>query len=147
MRACKFSDKESDDARKQMAVHRTDNNTTTNQLSDQQKWVVVVAVKCDSNSSVNNTNATARRQPNNVTTNQQRDQQKWAVVVAAIATVTSVATTATQQSNSDATETVMDGNGWCDGNTTATAAMEGAMATQWQRKGKAIATRWQRDGN
>jgi hypothetical protein len=43
MRACKFSDKESKDARKQMAVHRADSNATTNQLRDQQKWVVVVA--------------------------------------------------------------------------------------------------------
>jgi hypothetical protein len=42
MRACKFSDKESKDARKQMAVHRTDSNATTNQQRDQQKWVVVV---------------------------------------------------------------------------------------------------------
>ena len=42
MRACKFSDKESKDARKQMAVHRADSNATTNQQRDQQKWVVVV---------------------------------------------------------------------------------------------------------
>ncbi len=44
MRACKFSDKESKDAGKQMAVHRTDSNATTNQQRDQQKWAVVVAV-------------------------------------------------------------------------------------------------------
>ena len=44
MRACKFSDKESQDARKQMMVHRVDNNATTNQQRDQQKWVVVMAV-------------------------------------------------------------------------------------------------------
>ena len=44
MRACKFSDKESKDARKQMAVHRADSNTTTNQQRDQQKLAVVVAV-------------------------------------------------------------------------------------------------------
>ena len=31
MSVCKFSDKESKDARKQMAVHRADNNATTNQ--------------------------------------------------------------------------------------------------------------------
>ena len=31
MRACKFSDKESKDARKQMAVHRADSNATINQ--------------------------------------------------------------------------------------------------------------------
>ena len=43
MRACKFSDKESKDARKQMAVHRADSNTTTNQQRDQQKLAVVVA--------------------------------------------------------------------------------------------------------
>ncbi len=43
MQACKFSDKESKDARKQMAVHRADSNATTNQRRDQQKWVVVVA--------------------------------------------------------------------------------------------------------
>ena len=43
MWACKFSDKESKDARKQMVVHHTDSNTTTNKRRDQQKWVVVVA--------------------------------------------------------------------------------------------------------
>ena len=43
MRACKFSDKESQDARKQMTVHRADNNATTNQQRDQQKWAVLVA--------------------------------------------------------------------------------------------------------
>ncbi len=43
MRVYKFSDKESKDARKQMAVHRTDSNATSNQRRDQQKWVVVVA--------------------------------------------------------------------------------------------------------
>ena len=31
MRACKFSDKESKDAGKQMAVHRADSNATINQ--------------------------------------------------------------------------------------------------------------------
>jgi hypothetical protein len=39
---CKFSDKESKDARKQMAVHNADSNTTTNQQRDQQKLAVVV---------------------------------------------------------------------------------------------------------
>ncbi len=43
MGACNFSDKESKDARKQMAVHCADNNATINQQRDQQKWVVVVA--------------------------------------------------------------------------------------------------------
>jgi hypothetical protein len=43
MRACKFSDKESKDTRKQMAVHHTDSNATPNQRRNQQKWVVVVA--------------------------------------------------------------------------------------------------------
>jgi hypothetical protein len=42
MRVCKFSDKESKDARKQMAVHRADSNTTTNLQRDQQKLAVVV---------------------------------------------------------------------------------------------------------
>ena len=45
IRACKFSDKESPGARKQITIHRADNNTTTNQQRDQQKWVVVVAAK------------------------------------------------------------------------------------------------------
>ncbi len=44
MRVCKFSDKESKDNWKQMAVHRADSNATTNQRRDQQKWAVVVAV-------------------------------------------------------------------------------------------------------
>jgi hypothetical protein len=43
MRVCKFSDKESSNAGKQMAVHHADSNATTNQRRDQQKWVVVVA--------------------------------------------------------------------------------------------------------
>ncbi len=43
MRVCKFSNKESKDAGKQMAVHRADINATTNQQRDQQKWAVVVA--------------------------------------------------------------------------------------------------------
>jgi hypothetical protein len=43
MRVCKFSDKESKDAGKQMAAHRADSNATTNQQRDQQQWVVVVA--------------------------------------------------------------------------------------------------------
>ena len=42
IRACKFSDKQSKDTRKQLAVHHADNNTTTNQQRDQQKWAVVV---------------------------------------------------------------------------------------------------------
>ncbi len=41
--ACKFSDKESKDVGKQMAVHCADSNATTNQQRDQQKWAVVVA--------------------------------------------------------------------------------------------------------
>ncbi len=44
MRACKFSDKESKDAGKQMEVRRADSNTTTNQQRDQQKLAVLVAV-------------------------------------------------------------------------------------------------------
>ncbi len=43
MRACKFSDKESKDAGKQMAVHRVDSNATINQRRDQQKWAVAAA--------------------------------------------------------------------------------------------------------
>ncbi len=43
MWACKFSDKENKDARKQTAIHRADSNTKTNQQRDQQKLVVVVA--------------------------------------------------------------------------------------------------------
>ena len=43
MRAGKFFDKESKDVRKQMAVHCTVNNATTNQRRNQQKWAVVVA--------------------------------------------------------------------------------------------------------
>jgi hypothetical protein len=42
MWACKFSDKQSKDTRKQMAIHHADNNTATNQQRDQQKWAVVV---------------------------------------------------------------------------------------------------------
>ena len=42
MRACRFSDKESKDSGKQMAVHRADSNARTNQRRDQLKWVVVV---------------------------------------------------------------------------------------------------------
>ena len=42
MWACKFSDKQSMDPRKQMAVHHADINATTNQQRDQQKWAVVV---------------------------------------------------------------------------------------------------------
>jgi hypothetical protein len=64
MRACKFSDKESKDARKQMAVNRADSNATTIQ---------------------------------------QRDQQKWVVAVVAIVKATTVATTATQRHDGDAT--------------------------------------------
>ncbi len=43
MQACRFSDKESKDAGKQMAVHRSDSKATTNQQRDQQKWALVVA--------------------------------------------------------------------------------------------------------
>jgi hypothetical protein len=53
------------------------------------------------------------------------------VVVATIATATAAvttATTATQRRGGDAKETVMDGDGWCDDNATATTAMEGATA-------------------
>ena len=42
MWACKFSDKQSTDARKQIAVHHPDIKGTTNQQRDQQKWAVVV---------------------------------------------------------------------------------------------------------
>jgi hypothetical protein len=54
MRACEFSDKESKDARKQMAVHRADSNATTNQQRDQQKWA-------DSNGSSDDGDAAARQ--------------------------------------------------------------------------------------
>ena len=79
---------------------------------------------------------------NNPTTNQCRDQQKWALLVAVIATATAAATTTTQRHDGKVTVTVMDGNGWCNGNTMATMAMEGVMATQWQHAGNG-----QRDSN
>ncbi len=44
MRACKFYDKQSMDARKQMSVQCADINATTNQQRVQQDWVVVVVV-------------------------------------------------------------------------------------------------------
>jgi hypothetical protein len=59
MRACRFSDKESKDARKQMAVHRADSNATTNQRRDQQKWAVVVAAIVTATAAA--TTATRRR--------------------------------------------------------------------------------------
>ena len=136
MQACKFTDKESKDVGKHMAVHRADSNTTTNQQRDQQKWEVVVAVIVTAKAPA--MTATRQRDGNDATTNQQRDQQKWAVVVVAIATATAAAmtvttaTTATQQRSGDATETVMDSNGWCDDNATATTVMEGVTATQQQ---------------
>jgi hypothetical protein len=57
---------------------------------------------------------------NNATTNQWRDQQKWAVEVAAIATAMAAATMATRRQVGNATGTVMDGDGRCNGNATAT---------------------------
>ncbi len=65
MRACKFSDKESKDARKQMAVHRADSNATTNQQRDQQKWVVVAAAIVTATAAA--TTATQRRDSNATT--------------------------------------------------------------------------------
>ncbi len=65
MRVCRFSDKESKDARKQMAVHRADSNTTTNQRRDQQKWAVVVAAIVTATAAV--TMATQQRNGNATT--------------------------------------------------------------------------------
>ena len=59
MRACRFSDKESKDSGKQMAVHRADSNATINQRRDQQKWAVVVAAIVTATAAV--TTATRRR--------------------------------------------------------------------------------------
>ena len=61
---------------------------------------------------------------------------KWAVVVATIATATAAAPTATMATmatgwrGGDAKETVMDGDGQCNDNTTATMAMEDTTATR-----------------
>ncbi len=122
MRACKFSDKESMYARKQMAVHRADSNATTNQQMDQQKWVVVVAAIVTATAAA--TTATRQRHKdattqrrNDATTNQQRDQQKWAVVVVAIATTTAAGD---------------NGNNGDDSNT----------AAWWQRNGDSDGRRW-----
>ena len=49
--------------------------------------------------------------------------------------MTAAATTATQQRNGNKMATVMEGNGRCGGNVTATTAMEGARAMQRQRNG------------
>ena len=65
MRACKFSDKESKDAGKQMAVHRADSNTTINQQSNQQKWAVAMAAIVTATAAV--TTATRRRDGNATT--------------------------------------------------------------------------------
>ena len=46
-----------------------------------------------------------------------------------IATATAAPTKATRQRNNNATETVMDGDGWCNGNAAATAT---AMQRQWK---------------
>ncbi len=48
-------------------------------------------------------------------------------MVAAIVTEMVAATTATGRLDGNATATVMDGNGWCNGNATATMAMEGVQ--------------------
>jgi hypothetical protein len=61
MRACKFSDKESKDAGKQMVVHLADSNATTNQRRDQQKWAVVVAVIVIATAAATTATATATR--------------------------------------------------------------------------------------
>ncbi len=61
MRACKFSDKESKDARKQMAGNRADSNTTTNQQRDQQKEGGGGGSNSDSNGSGDDGNATAQQ--------------------------------------------------------------------------------------
>ncbi len=61
MRACKFSEKESNNAGKQMVVHRADSNTTTNQQRDQHKWVVAVAVAVIATATAAATTATQRR--------------------------------------------------------------------------------------
>ena len=53
------------------------------------------------------------------------------VVVAAIATSTAAATTATRRRDGNPTATVMDGDGQCNGNVTATTAMEGVRQQQW----------------
>ena len=65
MRACKFSDIESKDTRKQMAVHCADSNAITNQRRDQQKWVVVVAAIVTATAVA--TTATQRRNGNATT--------------------------------------------------------------------------------
>ncbi len=65
MGACRFSDKESKDAGKQMAVHRADSNATTNQQRDQQKWAVVVAAIVTATAAV--MTATQRRDGNATT--------------------------------------------------------------------------------
>jgi hypothetical protein len=74
-----------------------------------------------------------RANSHKTTTNQRRDQQKWAaVVVTATATAMAAATMVTRWHDGDATMAVMDGNGRCDGNATASKVMQGTMATQWQ---------------
>ena len=87
MRACKFFNKQSMDARKQMAVHRADINATINQQRNQQKWVVVVVEI-----------ATATAAATTATT-------------ATMATTATTATTATRRRGGNAMETVMDGDG------------------------------------
>ena len=72
MRACKFSDKESKDARKQMAVHRADSNAITNQRRDQQKWVVVVEAIVTAMAAAR---TATRRRNGNATT--QQPTNKW----------------------------------------------------------------------
>jgi hypothetical protein len=59
MRTCRFSDKESKHAGKQMAVHRADSNATTNQRRVQQKWAVVVVAIVTATAAA--TTATRRR--------------------------------------------------------------------------------------
>jgi hypothetical protein len=70
MQACRFSDKESKDARKQMAVHRADSNATTNQQWDQAKVGGGGGGDSDSDGSGDDGDATARRRRNDATTNQ-----------------------------------------------------------------------------
>jgi len=114
MRACKFSDKESSNAGKQMAVRRAREKAASgkrippppNVIDTSTVGVSTVSPITGANSTrspVAIVTATAaamtatRRRRNDATTNQRRDQLKWAVVVAAIATARAAATTATTQ--------------------------------------------------
>ena len=59
--------------------------------------------------------------------------------MAAIGISTAVVTMAAQWHDSNSMATVMNSDGWCDGNAAAMPAMEGATATQRQRNGNAAA--------